>query len=386
MSLSQYPFTFWTVLLCAAAYLLEGIKLRRWTFVDTLLGVFTVIVVVASFTAYQPDYAFSKLPDYYTWIIIYALITLVVCTEERFLVFITLYLIYCLKMSQFGARKMLLTGFSFEAWGTSCAPAFFQNSGECGIQMAMYFPTAWFFIAALMAYWGKHKRWFFYAMPISTILTIVATSSRGALLSIGVVAVWMIAQTRHRVRSLCFLGMAAAVVWVVMVPKESKERFHNIGEDSTSVYRFRHWEKGLRVMNDHPVLGIGYYSWQPYHRGAQLPHNIFIQAGAELGYPGLFCFIALIVANFIINRKTRRLARRLTDGAFLANMAKAFDGALIGFIVGGYFVTVLYYPFFWINLAMSVALYNSTLNELKRMNGSTRRGVPAPAFGRRARQ
>jgi hypothetical protein len=41
-------------------------------------------------------------------------------------------------------------------------------------------------------------------------------------------------------------------------------------------------------------------------------------------------------------------------------MAHGFDGALIGYLVGGYFVTVLYYPFFWINLAMTVMLYNVT--------------------------
>jgi hypothetical protein len=71
-------------------------------------------------------------------------------------------------------------------------------------------------------------------------------------------------------------------------------------------------------------------------------------------------------------------------------MAKAFDGALIGFLVGGYFVTVLYYPFFWINLAMTVALHNSTLRELQRQKvtqprgtrGQLRGGLAAPMRGR----
>jgi hypothetical protein len=41
-------------------------------------------------------------------------------------------------------------------------------------------------------------------------------------------------------------------------------------------------------------------------------------------------------------------------------MAHGLDGALIGFLVGGFFVTVLYYPLFCINLAMTMMLYHVT--------------------------
>jgi hypothetical protein len=53
-------------------------------------------------------------------------------------------------------------------------------------------------------------------------------------------------------------------------------------------------------------------------------------------------------------------------------MAHGLDGALIGFLVGGFFVTVLYYPFFWINLAMTVALYNVTSKQVMAARASAR--------------
>ena len=40
-------------------------------------------------------------------------------------------------------------------------------------------------------------------------------------------------------------------------------------------------------------------------------------------------------------------------------MAHGLDGALVGFLVCGFFVTVLYYPYFWINLAMTTSLYEA---------------------------
>jgi hypothetical protein len=45
-------------------------------------------------------------------------------------------------------------------------------------------------------------------------------------------------------------------------------------------------------------------------------------------------------------------------------MAHGLDGAMIGFVVSGFFVTVLYYPYFWINLAMTVALNNAAQQAL----------------------
>ena len=50
----------------------------------------------------------------------------------------------------------------------------------------------------------------------------------------------------------------------------------------------------------------------------------------------------------------------------MTHMAYGLDGALIGYIGSGFFVTVLYYPFFWINLAMTVSLHTAARHERKR--------------------
>jgi hypothetical protein len=107
-----------------------------------------------------------------------------------------------------------------------------------------------------------------------------------------------------------------------------------------------------------------------------LPHNIFIEAGSELGYSGLVAFILLIIATFVINYRTRQLTRRHPGGnLFMFDMAHGLDGALIGYLASGFFVTVLYYPFFWINFAMTVALHRGTLNKLRDAGGSAESGM-----------
>jgi hypothetical protein len=66
--------------------------------------------------------------------------------------------------------------------------------------------------------------------------------------------------------------------------------------------------------------------------------------------------------TFVNNFRTRKLSLR-EEGEkkevkmrFVYYMAHGLDGALIGYLASGFFVTVLYYPYFWINLAMTVSL------------------------------
>lgn len=131
-----------------------------------------------------------------------------------------------------------------------------------------------------------------------------------------------------------------------------------------------YWDAGLEALRENPVLGIGYANWSTYmnerYEGMGLPHNILVQAASELGYVGLFALLFLIASSFIVNAQTRKMLRKLQErGRFLSMMSIGLDGALVGFLVSGQFVTVLYYPYLWINLAMTVALYNSARHTVR---------------------
>lgn len=364
------------------AVLFGGGSGRKWNAADTSLAVFSGVVLLSIFTAYSPAYAMQFLSLYISWVLIYIIISCAVKNERQFMVFMLLYLLYSFKMSQHGARTWVGGGFAFRSWGTTCAPGWFQNSGECGIQMAVFLPVAIYFILGLRDGWGKWTKWFFYLLPITAILTMIGTSSRGALLGLGAIALWMALISRQRVKALSMV-FALAVIVYMLTPPEQKLRFSGMGEDTTSTSRLVYWERAREIMMEHPVLGIGYYNWLPYYRinydpYGELVHNIFYQAGAELGFVGLAAFLGMIGVTFALNLQTRRLARELPGGGkFLSRMAFGLDGALIGFMVTGFFVTVLYYPFFWINLAMTSALYSSTLAETAAYRAARARMRPA---------
>jgi hypothetical protein len=64
----------------------------------------------------------------------------------------------------------------------------------------------------------------------------------------------------------------------------------------------------------------------------------------------------MILLVFAINARTRVKAKE-TGNNFILLIAHALDGGLIGYLISSTFLTVLFYPMFWFQLAMTVALY-----------------------------
>jgi putative inorganic carbon (hco3(-)) transporter len=356
------PYARIAIILALISFFLERRRLRFRT-PELLLTVFSVVILASCVTAFDPGTSYAKLSNYFAWVIIYLLIANAVDTEGRFLVFTLSFLLYSFKMSQFGVRSWAQDGFIFRDWGTTGAPGFFQNSGEFGIQMCVFLPLTIAFIQGLGKDWPRWMRWAAWGVAASAVVGIVASSSRGAFIGCGAVVLWLLVRSRRRIRAFIVVAAVVAVVYAI-TPAEMKARFQGMGDDKTSISRTNYWKHGLEMMRDYPILGIGYANWPKYYAvnyGLRaLPHNVFIEAGAELGYTGLAAFIALMGCTFFVNGRTRELAKlQGDDGRFVFFMAHGLDGALIGFIASGFFVTVLYYPFFWINFAMTVALNNA---------------------------
>src|SRR6185437_3450323 len=131
-----------------------------------------------------------------------------------------------------------------------------------------------------------------------------------------------------------------------------------------------YWKAGLKMIENHPILGVGYYNFQPvyashasdklWHGVAQLPHNIFIQVGTDSGLAGLGVFLVLIYRNLKLAREIRQTCKKHHDvaPAYASSVARGLVITTWGFVIAGQFNTVSYYPFLWINLALTVSLAN----------------------------
>ena len=203
---------------------------------------------------------------------------------------------------------------------------------------------------------------------ITGAMTILAASSRGSQIGLVAQTAWVAIQRKLKLKILVAIALVAAIGYGLL-PAEEKARFSNAGTDMTSVQRLAYWKAGVKMIENHPVLGVGYFNFPEvyatysdnklWHGTAQLPHNIFIQVGTDAGLIGLGIFLMLIYRNL----KGARDIRRAVEGnpeapAFAAGVAKGLTLTTLGFVIAGQFNTVGYYPFLWINLALTVSLAN----------------------------
>jgi len=328
--------------------------------------IFSVVVALSIMVAHSPIAALNKIDIYLSWLILYFAFIAIVNNENKLILFIVFFLLINFKMSQFGARNFLLHGYS--SYGVSGSPGWFKDAGDLGHQMIVFVCFSIAFIVALKKYWSRTKFVLFSLAPITGMLTIIATASRGVQLGIACTALWFILKSKGGLKVLLLIS-AAGVVFYNLLPPEMISEFRNAGEDSTSQQRLILWDIGWETLKEHPFLGVGYYNWLEYC-SSQYPfgipgtrrdhclviHNTYISAGTELGFIGLSLYLLLVLTVFRLNYRTRKLARDKND--FLYFMAHGSDGGLVGFLVASTFFDMLFYPIFWVQLGISVAINN----------------------------
>lgn len=340
------------------------------TILNKLMIVYAVVVLLSSLMSTYPDESFSKLRTFFDWFIIYFLIVKIVNNEKRFFIFFLSFLIYSFKMSQHGARSWIMRGFAFADWGVTGAPGWFHNSGEFGIQMCIFVPLSVAFIFAVEPYISKKWLVVLLLMPFSGILSVVASSSRGALFGLVASALWFAGSRIKKILYVMPLVLIIGFAVYQSIPYESMCRFENMGNDRTSKHRIERWQDAIETLKENPFIGIGFEAWVEYYHsydveitGTPLVHNIFFQCGSELGLAGLTVLVSMIVFCFKITRNIRKITRGCSD-RFLSIMSRGMDCALVGFIVSASFVTVLYYPFFWIHIALTASIYISAKRKI----------------------
>lgn len=327
--------------------------------------VFSILIIISVFTAYNTEIAKNKFMDFFSWVIIYFLIIKIVNTKERFYIFLLIFLVAAGKIALGTARAWVFRGFSFTSWGLMGPVGFFQNSGELAILMVMLFPLAFYLYQHFKDSAALWERLVLLALWVCPILTVMGTSSRGSQVALLCVIVIMFRKSVFRIKPL--IGVVTLVVGLLwLLPDEQKERFSEAGEDKTSQQRLLYWENGWEMMKEHPLTGVGLFNFIPYYnnyysndvlfedRGAELPHNIFIQVGTDAGFPALLFFMAMILYAIILSGS---LIKRKGDPLFSA-IAAGLGFGILGFVIAGQFVTVTYYPFFWVHLAFLVSLSN----------------------------
>jgi len=202
------------------------------------------------------------------------------------------------------------------------------------------------------------------AWVLTTVVIVVAilgTLSRGAVVSLFVVVVWLMIRGWVSLRAVAWTALGLGVLAGVALTFQRDflaDRLYAKGlvAGDNIESRWALWRGALEMAADHPVIGVGtglfrfraseYVVNDPLHLFQPVAHNAYVEVLAENGVLGLLAFSAFIVGTWLLLRNGRRAAVDAEDSG-LEHLVTALQASFIAAVVGAAFLSVQITPPIW---------------------------------------
>lgn len=270
-----------------------------------------------------------------------------------------------LSMGYFAMKGGLFTVISAGAhrvWGPPAT--FFADNNHFALAMCMILPLVRYLQLHTE---NKYVRWFMAAMLFFGFFSIFGTHSRGALVGITAMVIFLVWKSR---RIMFGLGVLVVVVGIGywFMPQSWHDRMATITEyetDASATGRLDMWKFAIDVANDAPVLGGGYDIF--YHEGyraAYLPegvtgraaHSIWFEVLGEHGYVGLLLFLLLGITTYFTCGAIIQRCRNHPDLKWAQDFAAMLQVGIVGFATAGTFLNVATFDLYYHMVVMAVII------------------------------
>jgi probable O-glycosylation ligase (exosortase A-associated) len=189
---------------------------------------------------------------------------------------------------------------------------------------------------------------------------IMGTQSRGAALGVIAVLMYLWSRARRKAGGLILILGGALIVGVVASDAylNRLETIAEYQENGSAMGRITAWKSGFQMANERPLNGMGPgcfpIAFGLFYAPPGYPwltaHSLYFLTLGELGYPGLFLLLALL---WVLYRDNQRIIKTIPTEATDAErdyrrLILAISASLVGFVVSGAFLSVLYYPHLYV--------------------------------------
>ena len=355
---------------------------------DKPLWAFLLAILASALLGYSLRIGWAAFLEALTWAVTYFLLSRILITTYRLRIFVFTLLVLNFKLAQFVVRYY----FQLQSWGRdqrwlagqgvgAGSTDFFGNSADLGLAMVV----AWAIAGSLLL--GEKKKFarlILLFCLVGFFAAILLCGSRGAIVGAAAVVLAAWARKPQKIGAVVAL-IVFAVATYTFLPEGMKAKMRSAQDwrnDPTAYHRTLLWKAGLQMFKDHPLFGVGlgnfpivYFEEYPdfvtqdptarwYTRGTWVPHSIYVQSLSETGLAGTVPLLLLCLFCFRTNARTRRHLEtlKLADRQnFEYRLSIGLDLALVGYLVSGAFIAVIYYPHLWFLVGLSAGLQTACL-------------------------
>lgn len=203
-------------------------------------------------------------------------------------------------------------------------------------------------------------------------LSVLGSQSRGAFLAIAAVAVFFWLRTRQKLITLMLLA-PLCVGGLAFMPETWWDRMETIvdyHDDTSALGRLNAWTMAWNLALDRfPGGGFYVFTQELFDRyspnpadGARAAHSIYFQALGEHGFLGLLLVLAFWFSVWRSAVSLRATGRSRQELAWAADLGEMVQVGVIAYLVGGAFLSILYFDLPYL-LAALVVIARNCLNE-----------------------
>lgn len=283
-----------------------------------------------------------------------------------------------------GGIFTITSGGQFKVWGPD--NTFIGGNNEIALALIVCIPLMRYLQTTTSNKWLRHG---LSASMLLCALASLGSYSRGALLALCAMGIFFLIKSDKKVL-MGFLLVLAVPLLLVFMPAQWSQRMDTINtyeEDSSAMGRINAWWMAFNLAKARPLVGGGFeiYDSETFERFAPIPtdvhaaHSIYFQALGEHGFVGLALYLLLGIftwrsATWIIRETANR-----EDLKWAANLAGMAQVSIIGFAVGGAFLSLLYFDVPYYLMAAVVAARVIVENHLRNFPNALHRSDESAA-------
>lgn len=246
-----------------------------------------------------------------------------------------------------GGAFTILTGGSYRVWGPP--GSFIEGNNEFALALIAIIPLIRFLqLQVSQAKW----RHFLTGIMLLCAAAAIGSYSRGALLAI--MAMGSIFWWRNKNKfKIGIVIIACVAVLLLFMPEQWFNRMDTIAaydEDASTIGRFNGWYVAWQVaMHNFFGAGMSYQHqwffnlWGLYNANIIAAHSIYFQILGNHGFIGLFLFTCIWISCYRTAGWLRQQRDLKPEAKWTADLGTMAQASLIGYGVGGAFLSLAYY-------------------------------------------
>ncbi|WP_394778168.1 putative O-glycosylation ligase, exosortase A system-associated, partial [Undibacterium sp.] len=330
------------------------------TSVTVVLFIFIVWMSITTLSALEPERALNEWNRVMKTMFLMAVVLVTIRTKEEIQAFAWT---IALSLGFYGFKGGLFTilqGGGSNVYGPE--GSYINDNNALALALVTALPIIWY-----VQLTATHKlvRYALIALTIFTVAAALGSYSRGALVGGGCMFTFLWLKSRQKVRTGLIILLLVPLVYTVMPDRwfERMGTIDNYQQDDSALGRINAWGYAFNVAKAN-LMGGGldcftprmFLVYAPDPNNFHAAHSIYFQVLGEHGFVGLFLFLLFMFVSWRTGTRILKYCKGREDLKWASDLAAMAQVSIIGYAVGGAFLTLAYYDLYYDIVALLLLL------------------------------